>query len=34
MAQKQFFGLKPAPRFEQIADEYSERVQDDKHHIG
>jgi hypothetical protein len=27
-------GLKPTPRFEQIANEYSERVQDGKHHIG
>jgi hypothetical protein len=25
--------LKPAPRLEQIANEYSERAQDGKHHI-
>ena len=33
MARKQFLDLKPAPRLEQIANEYSERAQDGKHHI-
>jgi len=27
MPQEQVLGLKPAPRFEQIVDEYSERAQ-------
>ena len=34
MAEKQILGFKLAPRLEQIADEYSERAQDGKHHIG
>src|SRR5262245_12415106 len=29
-----FFGKKQVPRLEQIAGEYSERVQDGNHHIG
>jgi hypothetical protein len=33
MAQKRVLGLKPAPGLEQIAGEYSERVQNGKHHI-
>jgi len=34
MAQKHVLSLKPAPRLEQIAGEYSERTQDAKHQIG
>jgi len=31
MAEKQILSLKPAPRFEQVGEEHSERVQDCKH---
>jgi hypothetical protein len=31
MAEKQILSLKPAPRFEQVGDEHSERVRDRKH---
>jgi hypothetical protein len=31
MTEKQILGFKPAPRLEQVDDEYSERVQDRKH---
>jgi hypothetical protein len=32
MADKQILCLKPAPRFEQVGGEPSERMQDRKHH--
>jgi hypothetical protein len=31
VAEQQVLGLKPAPRFEQIGDEHSERVHDRRH---
>jgi hypothetical protein len=31
MSEKQILGFKPAPRLEQVGDEYSERVQDCKY---
>jgi hypothetical protein len=31
MTEKQILGFKPAPRLEQVGDEYSECVQDCKH---
>jgi hypothetical protein len=33
MAEKQVLSFKPTPRLEQISDEYSERLQDRKHHF-